>query len=252
MATTLITVGVAGGTGAGKVSGNSRIQFLVIFLQEHAVCILLRPFSHIALYNLFFLCLFQTTLARRIYEGLDSEKNVAFLSHDHYYKCNSHLPMEERAKVNFDHPDSLDTGLLVEHIQALKAGNSVDVPCYDFSTHTRMKGKTTTMHPKPILLVEGILIFSDPRLTDKDVLDLKVFVDAPADTRLMRRIERDVQERGRSTECVMEQYVKTVRPMHDTFVEPSKAQADLIVPNGRNLQILQMIIDHLKVQAKLL
>jgi len=157
--------------------------------------------------------------------------------------------MSQRAQINFDHPQSLDTGLLVEHISSLKAGRSIEVPQYDFTIHSRLE-TTTTLHPKPILLLEGILIFSDPRLAS--LLDLKVFVDAPADTRLMRRLQRDVTERARTMECVLRQYTETVGPMHDLFVEPSKRQADFIVNDGRNAHVLDMITNHLKVTAKLL
>ena len=186
----------------------------------------------------------KTTLADAIFTALGREDNVTFISHDSYYKDLSQWSMEKREKQNFDHPNSLDTELLVQHVQELRQGNIVDIPIYDFSTHSRTK-KTTPVKPKKVILVEGILIFTEPSLTD--LLDVKIFVDTESDVRLMRRIQRDCQERGRSIDQVMEQYTRTVRPMHIEFVEPSKRKADIIVPVGINSVALSLITDHLKV-----
>lgn len=188
-------------------------------------------------------------MARNIYKALEEDHNVAYLVHDSYYKDISHLSLEERARTNFDHPDSLDTHLLVEHIQCLKKGMSVQIPNYDFSTHMRLEEKTL-QEPRKIVLVEGILIFSDPFLVKE--LDIKVYVDADSDVRLMRRLSRDMAERGRTTHQVLDQYSNTVRPMHETFVQPSKRVADVIVHShhgDQNDVALDMIVNHLKVVA---
>lgn len=194
----------------------------------------------------------KTTFARSIYNKLNKADNVAYLIHDDYYKNLSDKTFEERAKQNFDHPDSLDTDILIQHVRDLKAGKTIQVPKYDFSTHLRVEGETTTVHPKPIILVEGILIFSNPELVNE--LDIKVFVDADSDIRLIRRVGRDVKERGRSAEEVMRQYLATVRPMHDEFVEPSKKAADMIIHShhdGDPNVPLAMIVNHLKCVAGL-
>ena len=151
--------------------------------------------------------------------------------------------MSERENQNFDHPNSLDTNLLVEHVRQLRSGLSASIPNYDFSTHSRT-GEVTVAEPRQVILVEGILIFAEPELTD--LLDVKIFVDTESDVRLIRRITRDCQERGRSLDQVLRQYTKTVRPMHIEFVEPSKRQADIIVPVGINSVALSLITDHLK------
>jgi len=170
--------------------------------------------------------------------------------HDNYYKDITHLSVEERACTNFDHPDSLDTDLMIEHIRDLKQNKSVEIPNYDFNEHARTSETTTTI-PRKIILVEGILIFANPILVD--LLDIKIYVDTDADIRFMRRVKRDMTERGRSMESVTEQYMKTVRPMHNEFVEPSKQVADVIFPARQtNTQGLQMLINHLKVKANLL
>ena len=185
----------------------------------------------------------KTTLAQAIYDALGRESYVTFISHDSYYKDLSGWDMEEREKQNFDHPNSLDTDLLVEHVRKLKAGEDVMVPTYDFGTHSRTD-KTTIAQSRQVIIIEGILIFTDPVLAS--LLDVKIFVDTESDVRLIRRIERDCQERGRTLTQVVEQYTKTVRPMHLEFVEPSKRQADLIVPVGINSVALSLITDHLK------
>ncbi len=180
----------------------------------------------------------KTTVAQEILR-LVGEENIAYIPHDAYYKDLSHLSFEERRKVNFDHPDSLDTALLVEHLKQLKQGHSVEVPVYDFTTHTRTR-QTRTVNPAPIILVEGILIFAEPEL--RDLFDVRLFVDTDADLRIIRRIKRDVQERGRTLDSVIEQYMETVRPMHLEFVEPSKRYAHVIIPEGgHNITAIKMV-----------
>ncbi|HEU0079468.1 MAG TPA: uridine kinase [Longimicrobiaceae bacterium] len=172
----------------------------------------------------------KTTVARRIYDSLHLDSAV-FLDHDSYYRELDHLPMEERRRVNFDHPDSLDNDLLVAHLERLIARESIDKPVYDFAAHTRA-GTTVRIEPRDVILVEGILIFVDPRL--RELFDLKIFVDTEADVRFIRRMRRDLELRGRTVESVIEQYLGTVRPMHFEFVEPSKRYADVIIPRGGN------------------
>ncbi|MET0396054.1 MAG: uridine kinase [Longimicrobiaceae bacterium] len=172
----------------------------------------------------------KTTVARRIYDSLHLDSAV-FLDHDSYYRELDHLPMEERRRVNFDHPDSLDNDLLVEHLERLIAREAIDKPVYDFAAHTRA-GTTVRIEPRDVILVEGILIFGDPRL--RELFDLKIFVDTEADVRFIRRMRRDLELRGRTVESVIEQYLGTVRPMHFEFVEPSKRYADVIIPRGGN------------------
>ena len=172
----------------------------------------------------------KSSLAKRILSGL-GEENVTTLCHDFYYKDISHLSLEERAKNNFDHPHALDTKLLVEHVEKLKRGESVEVPRYNFSTHSR-EDITVLTKPKSIILVEGILIFTDPSLRKQ--MDIKIYVDTQPDIRFIRRLQRDISERGRTTESVIQQYLTTVKPMHDEFVEPTKRFADVIIPNDQN------------------
>ncbi len=170
----------------------------------------------------------KTTIAQKIAESVPRE-SVSVIEHDSYYRDAAHLDVEARAQLNFDHPDALDTQLLIEHLQALKSGTAAEVPLYDFKTHAR-RGETKRVLPTAIIVVEGILIFSDADL--RPLLDLKIFVDTDADIRILRRIRRDMEQRGRSFESVREQYYRTVRPMHLQFVEPSKRWADVIVPEG--------------------
>ena len=155
--------------------------------------------------------------------------NVVHVCHDNYYKPLDHLPMGERAKHNFDHPDSLDTTLMVEQLKQLKEGKTVHVPTYDFSTHSRCD-QMLEKRPARLVLVEGILIYSHPQL--REMLDIKIFVDTDADVRFIRRLKRDLSDRGRDVGSVIEQYLETVRPMHNQFVEPSKRHADVIIPTG--------------------
>jgi len=170
----------------------------------------------------------KTTVANRILESV-SASEVVFIQQDSYYRNITDLPLDYRHIANFDHPDALDNDLLVNHVRRLKSGEAVDLPLYDFKTHTRMN-ETRHVEPKPIVIVEGILIFADPRLLEQ--MDIKVFVDTPDDIRFIRRLRRDLAERGRTVESVIEQYVATVRPMHMQFVEPSKRHADVIIPEG--------------------
>jgi uridine kinase len=170
----------------------------------------------------------KTTIADYILETVGPEK-IAFLPHDAYYLELGHLSQEERSRVNFDHPSSLETDLLIEHIHQLKAGKPIELPGYDFKTHTRT-AETTLIEPQQILIVEGILIFAEPEL--RKLFDLKIYVDTDADIRFIRRLRRDIEERGRTTENVIEQYLDTVRPMHLEFVEPSKRYASVIIPEG--------------------
>ncbi|HEV2706510.1 MAG TPA: uridine kinase [Pyrinomonadaceae bacterium] len=170
----------------------------------------------------------KTTVANRILESV-SAGEVVFLQQDSYYRDLDQLPLDFRQKVNFDHPDAIDNDLLVTHLKALKAGETVELPLYDFKTHAR-RPETLRVEPRPIIIIEGILIFADQRLLDE--MDIKVFVDTPDDIRFIRRLRRDVAERGRTVESVIEQYLATVRPMHMQFVEPSKRAADVIIPEG--------------------
>lgn len=183
----------------------------------------------------------KTTLSRAIIDEFGADR-VAYLSHDYYYKDLGHLTMEQRAEHNFDHPDSLETDLLVQHLKMLRAGKEVEVPVYDFSTHSRCK-ETVPMKPNSVILVEGILIFADPELAS--LMDIKIFVETAADIRLVRRLRRDMEERARTADSVMKQYMKTVRPMHMMFVESSKRVADIIIPHGVNSVALDMIISKL-------
>lgn len=181
----------------------------------------------------------KTTVVNKILEGI-GEDNILLIQHDSYYRDLSHLPLEERMKQNFDHPSSLETELMIRHVEALKGGYQVEIPVYDFAAHTRAK-ETIKVSPKRIILLDGILIFTEPELREK--MDIKLFVDTDDDVRLLRRIKRDIMERGRDLEGVMNQYEKYVRPMHLEFVEPSKRYADIIIPRGgENLIALEMVI----------
>ena len=170
----------------------------------------------------------KTTVVRRIVESLGSDQ-VTVLDHDRYYRDRNDLRLEERAALNYDHPDALETDLMVRHVHELKAGRPVAVPAYDFTRHARLT-TTDTAQPRRALIVEGILVFVDPAL--RALMDIKVFVDTDDDTRFIRRLQRDVAERGRTMESVIDQYQSTVKPMHLEFVEPSKRYADIILPQG--------------------
>ena len=169
---------------------------------------------------------------------------VTVLSHDNYYRRLDHLPMEERVKVNYDEPAALETELMVEHLRALRGGFSVDCPVYDFAQHNRSR-ETIRLVPKKVIIVEGILIFENADL--RDLMDIRIFVDTDADVRLCRRIKRDVRERGRTIESVIEQYQTTVKPMHEKYVEPSKRFAHVVVPEGgKNTVALDMIMGRIR------
>jgi len=173
---------------------------------------------------------------------------IAYLQHDSYYRDLSNLPVNQRREVNFDHPDSLESGLMMEHILQLKQWKSVEVPLYDFTTHNRTE-KTIHVEPRRVILVEGILIFTEPAL--RSLFDVKIFVDTDADIRFIRRLKRDLDERGRTTEMVVKQYLSTVRPMHLDFVEPSKRYADVIIPEGGlNEVAMDMVIARIESLLK--
>jgi len=156
--------------------------------------------------------------------------DIAVISHDSYYKAHDEMPFEERCKLNYDHPDALETDRMVEDISHLIKGNAIDIPVYEFANHNRSKTETEHVEPKRVILIEGILVLENREL--RNLMDLKIFVDTDADERLARRISRDMVERGRSVESVLEQYRQTVKPMHDQFIEPSKKYADVIIPRG--------------------
>lgn len=171
----------------------------------------------------------KSTFTNRLKEHFGDDVTVIY--HDNYYKRRDDMTYEERTKVNYDHPDSLETELLIEHLKMLKEGKSVECPIYDFTQHNR-SNKSYTIEPSKIFLIEGILIFSDEKL--RDLFDIKVFVEADADERILRRIIRDVKERGRDLNNIMEQYLTTVKPMHALYVEPTKNTADIIINGGMN------------------
>jgi uridine kinase len=181
----------------------------------------------------------KTTVVRKIFDAIDDAR-VTVIEHDRYYRDRNDLRLEERAALNYDHPDSLETDLLVRHVRELRAGRSVEAPVYDFARHAR-KDETETISPRQALIVEGILIYTDPAL--RKLMDVKVYVDTDDDTRFIRRLRRDISERGRTVESVIEQYMSTVKPMHLEFVEPSKRYADIIVPlGGHNLVAIDMLL----------
>lgn len=176
----------------------------------------------------------KTTVARAIYDRVGKDR-IDWISHDSYYRNFDGYTPEQRHQINFDHPDSLETELLVRHLDVLAKGSSVEVPVYDFTTHSRKGDETQHVSPKRVLIVEGILILAEPELRKR--IDIKLFVDTPPDIRFVRRLMRDTKTRGRTLESVVEQYVTTVRPMHEEFVEPSKRYADLIIPEGGENQV---------------
>ena len=180
----------------------------------------------------------KTTFSRELVSRLKTDQ-IVYISHDSYYKDMGDMPFEDRVKQNFDHPDSLESDLMVQHLLSLKAWGSVDVPVYNFETYTRTS-EVECISPQPVILVEGILIFAIKEL--RDIMDVKIFVDTDADIRFMRRLKRDIEDRGRTMESVYKQYLQKVRPMHEAFVEPSKRYADIIVPRGgRNKIALDMV-----------
>jgi len=189
----------------------------------------------------------KTTVAQEILQRVGPER-IAFLQHDSYYKDLSGLPPTQRVEINFDHPHSLETDLLIRHIATLLDGKPVEVPIYDFSTHSRTN-QTFSVQPRRVILVEGILIFTEVAL--REMFDVKIFVDTDSDIRFIRRLERDISERGRTTESVIKQYQATVRPMHMEFVEPSKRYADVIIPEGGfNTAALDMVTARIEAILK--
>lgn len=185
----------------------------------------------------------KTTIVREIVQALGPDR-ISVIHHDSYYCDRSSVPAEERESLNYDHPDALETRLLVRHLEELRAGRAVEVPVYDFSTHTRTE-RVEHVQPRPIVIVEGILILAERAL--RELMDIRVFVRTDADLRVIRRIERDVAQRERSLESVVEQYVKTVRPMHLEFVEPSERWAHVIIPEGGHNRVgVEMLIARVK------
>jgi uridine kinase len=182
----------------------------------------------------------KTTLTNNILNAL-KPRQVSVIQHDWYYYDRSDVPPEERVDINYDHPDALETGLLIRHLRRLKRGRPAKPPRYNFVTHTRMQAGET-IKPTPVIIVEGILLFVDEKL--RDLFDLKIFVQTESDLRVLRRLQRDLSDRGRSFESAVHQYQETVRPMHEMFVEPSKQYADIIVPASRsNTKAIKMIVD---------
>jgi len=175
----------------------------------------------------------KTTVAHKLASAMPDGRCVT-IEHDAYYLDQAHLPLDERAKINYDHPSSLESMLLVDHLRALRDGRTVEVPIYDFATHTR-RSETRQVEPARVIVVEGILVFTEPALRDQ--MDIKIFVDTDPDIRLMRRIRRDLEQRGRTFQSVRDQYYATVRPMHLEYVEPTKRWADIIIPEGGNNRV---------------
>ena len=188
----------------------------------------------------------KTTITRRLMQRFGNDVSVIY--HDNYYKAHHNMPYEERAKLNYDQPDAFDTDQLIEAVRALKKGRSVICPVYDYSIHDRSE-KTITVKPAKVVIVEGILIFENKELCE--LMDIKVFVDADADVRILRRIVRDVRDRGRSLESVVNQYLSTVKPMHEKYVEPSKRNADIIVPEGgHNKVALELLMERVRAHLE--
>ncbi|MEG1773382.1 MAG: uridine kinase [Oscillospiraceae bacterium] len=188
----------------------------------------------------------KTTLTLRLKERFGDDVSIVY--HDNYYKSNDHLSYEQRCKLNYDHPDAYETDLMIAQIEQLRRGQAVECPVYDYTRHTRSR-EVTLIQPAKVILIEGILIFQNPLL--RDLMDIKIFVDTDADVRILRRILRDVQERGRSLQSVVDQYLTTVKPMHEQFVEPSKRGADIVVlEGGHNLVALDMIIQRVQCHVQ--
>ena len=184
----------------------------------------------------------KTTITRRLIQAFGED--VSVVHHDNYYKAHHDMPFEERAKLNYDHPNAFDTDLMLQHIRQLKQGKSIHCPVYDYSIHDRTD-KTILIRPTRVIIVEGILIYESLELCRE--MDIKIYVDTDADVRILRRIVRDVRDRGRSLEGVIYQYINTVKPMHEQFVEPSKRRADVIIPQGGHNQVaLEMVIERVR------
>ena len=188
----------------------------------------------------------KTTITRKLVQNFGPD--VSVINHDNYYKAHHNMPYEERAKLNYDHPNAFDTDLLVEALKELKRGRSVTCPVYDYTIHDR-SSETITIKPARVIIVEGILIFQSRELCDQ--MDIKIFVDADADVRILRRIVRDVRDRGRSLESVVNQYLSTVKPMHERYVEPSKRRADIIIPEGgHNRVALELLMERVRAHLE--
>ena len=184
----------------------------------------------------------KTTITRKLCENFGPD--VSVINHDNYYKAHHDMPYEERAKLNYDHPNAFDTDLMLRHIRQLKQGKSIQCPVYDYSIHDRTD-KTVLIRPTRVIIVEGILIYESLELCKE--MDIKIYVDTDADVRILRRIVRDVRDRGRSLDSVIDQYLNTVKPMHEQFVEPSKRRADVIIPQGGHNQVaLEMVIERVR------
>lgn len=189
----------------------------------------------------------KTTLTNQI--AAQFVEQVTIIKHDNYYKAHDDMDYEERSRLNYDHPNAFDTELMIEHLKALKRGDSIECPIYDYTIHNRSKD-TLMITPNKVIIVEGILIFENQELCD--LMDIRIFVDTDADIRIIRRIQRDVMERARSLESVINQYINTVKPMHEQFVEPSKKNANIIVPEGGyNMAAMEMIQNHIKNHLKM-
>ena len=181
----------------------------------------------------------KTTIAEVVLGRIGAE-HIAFLPHDAYYRDLNDLPLAQRESINFDHPDSLDTDLMIAQLKQLKAWETVEIPIYDFTKHKRTR-ETSVLEPHSVILVEGLLVFAEPKL--REMFDVKIYVDTPPDIRFIRRLQRDIQERGRSMDSVIQQYQTTVRPMHEEFVETSKHFADVIIPEGGlNTVAMDMVV----------
>ena len=188
----------------------------------------------------------KTTITRKLCENFGPD--VSVINHDNYYKAHHNMPYEERAKLNYDHPNAFDTDMLIEHLKQLRRGESVVCPVYDYTVHDRSED-TVVIKPARVIIVEGILIFENRELCDQ--MDIKLYVDTDADVRILRRIKRDVRDRGRSLESVIDQYLTTVKPMHEQFVEPSKRNADIIVPQGgHNRVALEMVMERVRAHLE--
>ncbi len=188
----------------------------------------------------------KTTITRKLCENFGPD--VSVINHDNYYKAHHNMPYEERAKLNYDHPNAFDTDMLIEHLKQLRQGHSVVCPVYDYTVHDRSKD-TIIIKPARVIIAEGILIFENRELCDQ--MDIKIYVDADADVRILRRIVRDVRDRGRSLDSVINQYLATVKPMHEQFVEPSKRNADIIVPQGgHNRVALEMVMERVRAHLE--
>ena len=188
----------------------------------------------------------KTTITRKLMQRFAGD--VSVINHDNYYKAHHDMPYEERTKLNYDHPDAFDTEMLIDALRELKQGHAVKCPVYDYSIHDRTD-KTITVEPARVIIVEGILIFQSPELCRQ--MDIKIYVDTDADVRILRRIIRDVRDRGRSLDSVINQYLTTVKPMHEQFVEPSKRRADIIIPEGGHNQVaLEMVMERVRAHLE--